>query len=183
MQIPVSTLEKFFRVPAPIDVSVDADGWGGYVAQVMPTISSTDLGVEVAVKIFEFELEDEDYPFTSGSEEMFCDLLTRVRDAFANLMLLGTLNVGYGGMYGLDKEDAKNFNAAMDSLPEGFFDIDLEKAIAARQEMLKKDQQVVGGVQAILDVMNQEAMRRGYTKEQREKMTIGDAFGLDDPKE
>jgi len=182
MQIPASQLEKFFTVPAAIDVTVDQDGLG-YTAQLMPTLGSPDLGCDIEVKISYFELEEEDCEFEEGSKEMFVDLLTRIRDTFANMMLLGRLNVGYGGMGGLSEGDEKAFNEAMDSLPEDFFEITLEKAFAARQAMIDKERKFAGGLEAVLHLMNQEAMRRGYTKEQREKMTIGDAFGLDDPKE
>ena len=182
MQIPTSQLERFFTVPAAIDVTVDQDGLG-YTAQLMPTLGSVDLGCEIEVKISYFELEEEDCEFEEGSKEMFVDLLTRTRDTFANMMLLGRLNVGYGGMGGLSEGDEKAFHEAMDSLPEDFFEITLEKAFAARQAMIGREVQMTEGLKTLMNVMNEEAIARGYTKEQREKMTIGDAFGLDDPKE
>jgi len=190
-QIPADVLERFLTVP-PIDISVDDEDMGGYVAQIMPTLTSADLGAEIQVKIWEHELSfnDPEYPdlahdgdFEPGSVEMFVELLTRTRNAFASMMLITTLNVGHSGMAGLSREgDVETLNVAMDSLPDDFFDITLEKAIAARQKYIDDEAAFAGGLK-VIKIMNEEAMKRGYTKEQRAQMTIADAFGLDDPKE
>jgi type VI protein secretion system component Hcp len=183
----MDTLERLFATP-PLYVSVGADMMSDYAAQLDGSVfGGIDLEGSIQVQIGEHELIYEDDTsadgaregkFEPGSPAMFAELITRMRNLLASAMFCGTMRV-IGEDIG--EEEQKNLAQAIDDLGEEFFEITLENALVARMEQVARDDALGEGLQRILSTMREEGIKRGLNKEERDNMTIGDAFGLGEP--
>jgi len=186
--ISLRELEDFLTVGV-IEVTLDETGIGYEARAGGVSLTGVDLGADVCAPISCFDLrygdedDDEHAEFDAGSVEMFVELMTRVRDVLASYMLVGRMNVGIDGFGSLDEEDAKNAVEATESRREEFFEIDLYSAFAARKGLHDREAALTGGLKALLDIMREEGLRRGLNKEEREKLTIGEALGLGEEEE
>ena len=179
MQIQINEVEALLNIGS-IDFEVGADMHGGYAARTAPTLTSADLGATIEVSIDFMELEEDDAP-EEGSVAMFKELINRTKDAIAVMGMTGTLYFRYGGLYPLDEEEQRNFIAAIDEVGyEGSVHVTIKDVVEAKAEQRARDVALGDFFRMVYTSMAEKAVAKGLTKEEREKMTLGETLDLDD---
>jgi hypothetical protein len=140
-----------------------------------------DLGGEITVTLPEDDvLEDKDGAIYVRPEA-WADLLREMRDMLARCMILGRMVVASENSLLLaDEENRKSIEKAKKLLGEEFFDITFDTAMRALKERYEEEEQVRGGLRMMINMMEEEGLRRGLNKEEPGRMTVREAFG---PKE
>jgi hypothetical protein len=136
---------------------------------------------DVDIKVPGYHIEDDHVDEESGvtSPEGWEELLTEVVKVLAFFGLPGEVDVRTdGGVWGdvpLEEGDAKTASEAIRRLKErGALTITLEDVAAARGKALEEAESVDGGLKIIKNLVQEEGLKRGLNKEEREKMTLGE---------
>jgi hypothetical protein len=176
------TLEElFYRGVVLVEVGFSLGG-GFLEAQTDSSVMGyADLGGEIRVTLYEDVIEDKD---GSGyaRPEAWAELLRETRNMLARCMILGRMKVvaSEGYLLQTDEENSESIEKAKKLLGEEFFDITFDTAMRALKERYEEEAAVRGGLRIMMNLMEEEGLRRGLNKEERGRMTIGEAFG---PKE
>jgi hypothetical protein len=172
------TLEKLFYRGAVL-VEVGFSHGGGFLEARSDSsvMGYADLGGEIKVTLYEDVIEDKDGS-AYARPEAWAELLRETRNMLARCMILGRMVVANEGFLSdTDEENSESIEKAKKLLGEGFFDITFDKAMRALKERYEEEEKVRGGLRMMIKMMEEEGLRRGLNKEEREEMTIGEAFG------
>jgi hypothetical protein len=163
------------------DVLVEVGfGLGGSLEArtVSSIIGHVDLGGEISVTLYDDNLAEhteEGRPY--AKPEAWAEILREMRDMLARCMILGRMEVVSGGEFTLDmdEENLTSIEEAEQLLGQRFFHIDFDTVIAALRERRERQERVRRGLLRMSQLMAEEGFRRGLNREERAKMTLGEA--------